>query len=1211
MKRFRPSPFLFVALALVVVALAVSAGSASAGVDDGVGVVKLWQVKEAPAYVPVLRDDAGMWRSVTMPPAEFVQQLLQDQGKISLNASPEEVQAATAAWYKGAQKDAYIGADPAALRKLLAREKALLSGDVAAADLTLPTPKKDLLGVVVTFDGTDTVTRPYPDPNTGKCVDTPFTWGPLGLNQDPPPGPQDNFRFYKPGISVADYEEAMFGEGPNAGYGVFTHPVLGQVDLRGYTLQNYLLEMSRGTYRAGGGVLADAVSVPHSHEYYGYARYSEDTDGNCVSPTFSDANYGQYLRDVVAATSAKYDGTLDWSQYDADGDHIIDLLFTIHAGYGFQEGGGEDRLSTSSSSFPEPVQIGGATTPADPSDDYFVRGFNVAPEQLDVGGIQEEFEHQFGLPDIYTTDRENSNAWWGAHSAGVWGGPLGSTRPVGHNLWQDYVLGWRSPKVINYDSPELVATLGRARYTPAGTEDGLIVKLPEKGISVANEAGEGKGWWSDSADDLDNTVERSFDLSAVTGQPIFSFSAFWGIEEDYDYGYVEASTDAGATWTSLPDMDGVLTDTNPNGSNLGWGLTGASAEATTLRFDLSAYKGKTIGLRFRYRTDPGVSEPGWWVDDLSLDDGATNLYKNDLETDFSDWTNAGWMVVPFTQIAEQYYLAEWRDNNGFDKSLNDPYQGYYDTDGPPQEFVVDRLPATAPGMTITYRDASQKFDSEVSSDICAAPSCGTKYPLIVVDSHNMPKRFDTKFPNYSGGFVGVRVSDRVQPGDAAFGQTPTSVWTGRLGFNYTTGQYVQPPLETKTWPSEAAIPAFHDSFGYYPGFFYPGTGSSVYYSYFSSSAALPAKGNYTTQVTHPDGSPFPELYGTAIGPGGLGSGNPGDDNVQYGIHLQVLNQSHEQATVKFWNALYEVEASGKASVATAAVGDEVGFDFTGQNVGGAANWFFMIPLPAGTTYVDGSAYGGLTPVADMAAAEAAVKSGASVAALAAPSAANVTGFVWLYYVPTGASTPFGFKVIVGEEAAGTILRATATAYDLYNDATYLQPYRTVTAGDVRVAAIVTVTLPLMYDTWVNGGATATNYNSYAALIGRTTGLDNVLLTFDRSLLPAGQVITAAELKVNVSGQSGQFGKSLVAANVNAFDPTKVTYANAPLIFNPSAAVAVPNANGSMTFDVTSQVTAWGAAGNSLAISAAGPGGRVILDSLESYQSQPATLTLTY
>ncbi len=1208
MKRFGVLPIMGAALAVVAVVLLVGAGSALARVDDGGSAVKLWQVKEASVNPKALV-------SMRMPPARTVQDWLVKDGSLPLNASEDEVNAAVASWYQKFQKQYYTGPDPVAYRKLMAREKALLSGDAKAAEEQLPTPQKNPLYIKVEFEGTDVITHSVPSDTAPGCVSVTDTFTPTMYGEVPPPGPMDNGTFWLP--DFADhYQSVIFGEGPDApGYGTYNHPVLGPIDLKGLTLQNFLLEMSHGTARMGGGILPDSIKVNHSHEYYGLQEYGEDADGNCVAGAH-DAKAGTFARDAAQALKDTVGATTDWSKYDADGDHIVDVTVFIHAGADQASSNCDNCLWSHSSAFPgDGFQVAGQNTPNDPSDDYFLKGYNVDPETLDLGVLVEEYEHQWGLPDIYTTDGYTDSAeWWcSPHTGGVYGGAMAGTKPSGHCLWQDYMLGWRTPKVVNYNDPALELTLGRPRQHPAGTEDGLIVKLPAVTKEKGNLAGQGKGWWSGAGDMVDNRVYRNFDLTAATGQIIWSFDSYWDIEQDYDYGYLEVSTDGGATWTSQEDMDGVFTDANPNAQNLGWGLTGASSKATRLRFDLSAFAGKTIGLRFRYITDAGVNKQGWFVDNLSLDAGSVNLYKNDLETDFSDWTNEGWEVVPFSQTFEKYYLAEWRDVNGlFDTALNDPYQTVYsDSD----EWVIDHM-AFNPGLVVMLRDTEQPFDYELGSNLTAGPSFGAKHGLLTVESHFMPKRFDTKFPNVSGGYVGPNLNGRVLPGDGSFGFNTTNTWTSRLGVDYAQGIYVWPPLETKTWAGDPGVPAFHDSMGYQPGYFYPGSGSRVYSNDTDASAVVPAKGNYTTRITRINGSPFYQLYGVDLGTTVLGSGNPGDDNVQYGVHVQVEQQANDQGTVKFWNALYDVDASGSVSASTAMVGDEVGFDFSATNIGGAGNWFFMIPLPAGTTYVDGSASGGLVPVSDMGAAAAAVRSGANVAALAAPDAGQVTGFVWLYYVPTGEKGDFGFKVNVGDGAAGTVLAATATAYDMWNDDTYLQAYRTVTAGDVRVAK--TVSLPLKYDTWVNGGDTAVNYNSYAALIGRTTGLDNVLLSFDRSLLPAGQEITAATLGVHVSGQSGQFGKSLVASNVNAFDPMTVTYASAPLTYNPGSAVAVPDADPEMAFDVASQVAAWDAAGaqaadsmGSLAVSAGGPWGRVIMDSLETYQGHPAELTVTY
>ncbi len=894
-----------------------------------------------------------------------------------------------------------------------------------------PTPEKAVLGVVVEFaplGGTEEVTRTFPIDPTGVvtgCEVITDTFSSLSVGEDGAPGPLDNFSFYNEGgFTNAQYESALFGIGPSAGYGVVT-TTAGVFDLSGISLNNYLLEMSGGTYSTTGAILTDTVTLTHTHEYYGHAVYTEDEAGNCGTTTFSDANYREYAPDVIAEIVAQYGDTVDWSQYDADGDHVIDLLVIIHAGYGFQNGGGEDRLSTSSSSLaPTPIQIGGTTTPGI-GDDYYVEGFNVDPEQLDVGAIQEEFEHQFGLPDMYTSQdaTDNSNAWWAAHSAGVWGGPLGGTRPVGHNLWQDWVLGWRDPMVIDYDDASLMnggleVDLGRARYTPGGTEDGVIVMLPDEEALVENRAGSGIGWWSDSGDMMDHRVYRDFDLTTATAPITFTFGAFWDIEEDWDYGFIEVSTDGGTTWVSQEDMDGILRDTDPNGNNLGWGLTDGGD--SPLRFDLSAFAGQTIGLRLRYLTDPAVSNPGWWVDDLLIEDAGGVVYENDLETDFSDWTVEDWVVVPFTQINERFYLVEWRDDNGFDESLNDPYQGVYFSDNePPPESVVDRLPATTPGMLLAYRNTGQGFDYNLGDSHFDSPSWGPKFAHLVVESNTNPYYFDTTFDSIATGLIGPRISGRVSPGDAVFGLNPTNEWISRLGFDYDTGIYTTTAIETKTWASRPAVMAFHDSYGYFPGLWCCDNDGFFNWTDYDASAVLPAQGDFSTRITDVDGNPYVGLYGLDLGGSLLGTGNPGDDHVHFGLHMEVLASSPSQGTVKIWNDLYEVMASAETDLAP-VLGSTGTLTFTvDENIGGAVvDPFIVVGLPETVEYVEGSAYGGMEAVGGTFASPTdvikALQNGE--ADLAPTDVAAVDYLVWSGDdIGTMMGTdPFGFDAIVRE-----------------------------------------------------------------------------------------------------------------------------------------------------------------------------------------------------
>ncbi|MBP7669467.1 MAG: immune inhibitor A [Candidatus Eisenbacteria bacterium] len=91
---------------------------------------------------------------------------------------------------------------------------------------------------------------------------------------------------------------------------------------------------------------------------------------------------------------------------------------------------------------------------------------------------------------------------------------------------------------------------------------------------------------------------------------------FWtryNIEEDWDYGYVEIATDA-RDFVSLPGS--ITTNDDYNDRNFGNGITGSSSGWVEAVFDISAYEGEVVWIRFRYNTDQAVTEEGWYVDDI-------------------------------------------------------------------------------------------------------------------------------------------------------------------------------------------------------------------------------------------------------------------------------------------------------------------------------------------------------------------------------------------------------------------------------------------------------------------------------------------------------------------------------------------------------------------------------------------------------------------
>ncbi|MGH2501969.1 MAG: hypothetical protein ACRDID_05550, partial [Ktedonobacterales bacterium] len=105
-------------------------------------------------------------------------------------------------------------------------------------------------------------------------------------------------------------------------------------------------------------------------------------------------------------------------------------------------------------------------------------------------------------------------------------------------------------------------------------------------------------WWSNSGDNMDSTLTRALDLTsanltptpgvtpnttpgktpAATPNPtptatpnptpapvMMTFEAWYSLERNSDYTYVEVSSDNGATWATLPAT--TSSDANPNGKN--------------------------------------------------------------------------------------------------------------------------------------------------------------------------------------------------------------------------------------------------------------------------------------------------------------------------------------------------------------------------------------------------------------------------------------------------------------------------------------------------------------------------------------------------------------------------------------------------------------------------------------------------------------------
>ncbi|KAB8139901.1 hypothetical protein F8S13_26350 [Chloroflexia bacterium SDU3-3] len=156
-------------------------------------------------------------------------------------------------------------------------------------------------------------------------------------------------------------------------------------------------------------------------------------------------------------------------------------------------------------------------------------------------------------------------------------------------------------------------------------------------------------WWSNAGDDSVQMLTKEFDLSGQT-KATLSFDAWYEIERHYDYAFVTASTDGGTTWQTI--KGGTTTDEDPQGQNFGNGITGVSGSPSSEinegvdgqwlpeQFDLSAYAGKKILLRFWLISDSALNGAGLLIDNIQIPELG---YSDDVEQGDDGWQATGFV----------------------------------------------------------------------------------------------------------------------------------------------------------------------------------------------------------------------------------------------------------------------------------------------------------------------------------------------------------------------------------------------------------------------------------------------------------------------------------------------------------------------------------------------------------------------------------------
>ncbi len=607
----------------------------------------------------------------------------------------------------------------------------------------------------------------------------------------------------------------------------------GVKDSRPGTLTHYFQHQSHGAYNVTGDIF-EVVTLDKPLSYYGRPvqsadgtwRSDERTDDLVIEtllaaykadPDFPWQNYDQWDPDDFDGDGNRDepDGYIDHfilivagkGQASCQGLYKLDEKFTTNATadtfdtLNVDERACADRIWPHRASISQNLDSGPSVDGQanvrggiDIGNGLWVLDYNMQSEYTEVSTFIHEFGHSLGLPDVYARSTNNSTGSWTAMS--------GTTSPEPQELssWSRMMLGWMKPCVIRPPShggdsggEVNLKTMNdwSSSETPKGLCDSAMVILPPKYRDIEMgplESRHGRqAAYTGQGNDMLRTLSRDFDFTDVDADTDLNLDldAWFVIEAEWDYLYVEVATDGGAFQRIMPvDKDSIEDKSSVMSSAKGHegqgslpGFTGRSgdldgdgkvetaqgcdpsrervlaedrigqaesdpceaAQWISASFDLNAYRGKKITVRFTYFTDGAAVEAGALLDNINV---AGVGFSDDFEgTEITQWNTNGFTLSGGSHhlAVPHFYLLEYRDPyesfkeaKNYDASLTKPGFIFYSTkDGKPQAFNINYRP----GVVMWYYNGEFLWSQNEPTQ----EGPGNGY-LLVVDAN--PQEFD-------------------------------------------------------------------------------------------------------------------------------------------------------------------------------------------------------------------------------------------------------------------------------------------------------------------------------------------------------------------------------------------------------------------------------------------------------------------------------------
>lgn len=211
------------------------------------------------------------------------------------------------------------------------------------------------------------------------------------------------------------------------------------------SVHDYFVDQSLGKFDLTFDIIGP-VTVSKSYGYYG----KNDASGNDLHPT-------EMVREALDLIS----DSVNFADYDWDGDGEVDQVFVLYAGHGEADYSDVDPATI----WPHEWQLIADGSPAPTYDGITVDTYACSNETAfdgtisGIGTICHEFSHCLGFPDEYDMNGDNFGmSRWSLMDYGSYnGGNDNGYQPSGFTSYEKMTAGWLTPVVLDSDTVEVQA----------------------------------------------------------------------------------------------------------------------------------------------------------------------------------------------------------------------------------------------------------------------------------------------------------------------------------------------------------------------------------------------------------------------------------------------------------------------------------------------------------------------------------------------------------------------------------------------------------------------------------------------------------------------------------------------------------------------------------------------------------------------------------